>query len=288
MKRMKWAAAAPLALMFAVGVPLASQASPVEESIVRAEQAATCDVADVTIGWGTLERWRSYVSGSIAQGSWDLDGDVAYEMPNFVWSNGSGTVALDGSTAELNATGSITFSGHNDLLRVTIANPTLDVLDETRAVLKLDLEATDMSGAEDVSAEQVEAVTLTLEDGFRVDDRSFTLTASDGVLTEGGVTAFGGFYDVGEPVDPITVSGTIAPDCGDGQAEATGEPRPEATDTPEVTTMAPEPVDADSGAPVLPMVIGAVVLLVIIGAVAYLLSSRKKGSGETEAQVKRS
>ena len=37
-----------------------------------------CEVREVTITWGFKESFRSYISGAIAEGSWQTSGDVGY------------------------------------------------------------------------------------------------------------------------------------------------------------------------------------------------------------------
>ena len=49
-----------------------------------------CEVQDVSITWGFKESFRSYISGSIAQGSWEASGDVGYEIPHFTLTGGTG------------------------------------------------------------------------------------------------------------------------------------------------------------------------------------------------------
>lgn len=269
--------AGPLGLL-AVGV--------LPATVVHAETVSGCEVSDVTVRWGTLERWRSYVSGAISQGGWETDGDASYEMPEFVWSEGTGTVNLEGAVAELSTGGAVRFNGHNDLLQVSISNPVFEVVDSANAVIKLDLEATDMTGAEDVSSEGVEAATFTLDGGLMVDGDTLTLRGVDGVLTDDGVTAFGGFYEAGEPVDPITVTATISPGCGEAAVEPEPEAEPEPTETPELISESPDASDdaseESSDFPVAPVVIGGVALLVIVGAAMYLIGSRKKRISDPE------
>ncbi len=58
--------------------------------------AEGCPVDDATLTWGFKETFRSYISGSIANGEWTVADGATYETPDFGWSDGTGAYDPDG------------------------------------------------------------------------------------------------------------------------------------------------------------------------------------------------
>ena len=48
-------------------------ALPVNKQVVQSESSSTCQVANARLDWGVKESFRSYSSGSIANGEWVTD-----------------------------------------------------------------------------------------------------------------------------------------------------------------------------------------------------------------------
>lgn len=273
-----------------VDAPVA-ETSVVNTQVRPAESIAACEVSDATLTWGTIERWRSYIQGSIAHGGWSEEGNVTYEVPNFVWSEGAGIVALDGVSGTVSFDGTVHFSGHDDLLRVDAGNPTLEIVDAEEAYLLLDLSSTKTDGTEDISGTQVRAVALDIVGTATSGAETLTFTDVAGDLTAEGAAAFGGFYSAGEAVDPLTIEMTAADGCTfavatgaetDGQPETDAPPssdEPAADDAP-----AAEPLqspDMQTQTPWLPIIVGGVAVVVIVGAAMMLISGRKKNTDAT-------
>lgn len=175
------------------------------------QSTAVCEISDAQLNWGTLERWRSYISGSIAKGSWDLEG-TKYEIPEFVWESGVGSIAPGGKGGQLQFAGSVDFSGHDDLLQVTVANPLIDIAGD-KALMMLDLSSTTPTGDEDINVTGALAVEFDLKGVTQISENTFQITAAPGVLTDAGAAAFGGFYEGGETADPLTITATTSVDC---------------------------------------------------------------------------
>lgn len=280
------------ALVGAPSVALAQTPGGGEPTQVRpTESIAACEIVDATLSWGTIERWRSYIQGSIAQGGWSEDGNVRYEMPNFVWTEGTGIAAVNGEAGTVNFEGTVQFSGHDDLLKVDVSNPTLELVDAEEAYLLLDLSSTKQDGTQDTSETQVRAVKLDIAGTATGGGETVTFADVAGNLTAEGAAAFGGFYSAGEAADPLTVELTAANGCEFIVAEAdTPEAEAPGTETPEAKTPeseAPESGDAEAaetqpGAentsefPWVPVIIGGVAILVIVGAGAMLIAGRGK------------
>lgn len=266
--------------------PATAQAAPGEVRHAEprhTESIAACDVTDATLNWGTLERWRAYIQGSIAQGSWSEEGNVAYELPEFRWSEGEGIVAVTAEAGSVNFEGTVVFEGHDGLLNVTLGNPTLEIVDPTEAYLLLDLSSTKQSGEPDIEVKQERAVKLDFNAASgKVDGNTLTFNALEGQLTAEGAAAFGGFYSAGEQVDPVTVTMSTG-DSGCSFVASDEEPVPAPLPEEDDAAEQQEPVDEGSDAteneadfPWLPVVIGGVALLVILGAGIMLFTGRKK------------
>src|SRR5690554_3818989 len=87
-------AATALAPLGLVAAPAASAAA-----------AEGCSVESGTMTWGVKESFRSYISGSIAKGSWEATDGATYETPSFTFTGATGQ--LDAASGA----GAIAFTG---------------------------------------------------------------------------------------------------------------------------------------------------------------------------------
>ncbi|HOY81568.1 MAG TPA: HtaA domain-containing protein [Rhodoglobus sp.] len=210
-------AALAIAAALAVGAPAAAPAAAASP----AAAAPDCTVTDATMTWGFKESFRSYISGTIANGEWTVADGTTYETPDFGWANGTGQIS-DG-VGQIAFTGSIEFTGHGGILDTTVTNPRLVLDGSSRATLLLDVSGTTQQGA-DVDEKAVPFASVDIS-GAEFGDGTVTITAAPAVLTEAGSAAFG-TYEAGEALDPITAqlsadpACTIAPVGGPGLAGA--------------------------------------------------------------------
>jgi len=189
-----------------------------------------CVVESGDITWGFKESFRSYISGTIANGEWLVADGATYETPNFGFSGATGGYDAAAASGLVSFPGSITFTGHGGILNTTVANPQLRFDDESTATLLLDVTGTTQEG-ETVSQSAVEFVTIDLAAASVTDeDGVVTITDAPTVLTEQGSAAFG-TYEAGEAFDPITVSFTTV-DCAAAPAVEPAEVTPEPTAEP--------------------------------------------------------
>ena len=175
-----------------------------------------CQVEDVSITWGFKESFRSYISSSIANGSWEVSGDVGYETPEFTFTGGSGFLAPDRSLGEVGFTGGIVFSGHDGILETSLQNPELVVTGPRQATLVLDVTGDTM---EEVSVNQrdVDFASVTWDCSVETVDADQGVWRVEGaqvVLTQEGSDAFG-TYPPGEKMDPMSFRLEVAPGCLD-------------------------------------------------------------------------
>ncbi len=172
-----------------------------------------CPLTKASLTWGFKESFRSYISGSIANGDWQVAEGASYETPSFGWAQATGQ-ATSSTKAKVAFTGTVRFSGHNGSLNTTIANPTL-VIDGDKATLALDV-----SGAEREAAESGQVQNETFDDiafanvdlsGLKRDGETWSVSGAPTTLTSDGHQAFDS-YPAGAALDPVTFSVTFD-DC---------------------------------------------------------------------------
>jgi len=173
-----------------------------------------CQVEDVSITWGFKESFRSYISSSIANGSWEVSGDVGYEIPEFTFTGGSGFLASDRSSGEVAFTGGIVFSGHDGILETSLQNPELVVTGPREATLVLDVTGDTM---EEVSVNQqdVDFASVTWDGSLETvdaDHGEWRVVDAEVSLTQVGSEAFG-TYPAGEVLDPMSFTLSLTPGC---------------------------------------------------------------------------
>jgi hypothetical protein len=213
-----------------------------------ATDAAGCQVTGATLDWGFKESFRSYISGSIANGEWTVADGATYETPSFGWVDGTGTYDEATGTGQIAFTGSIRFTGHDGLLDTTVANPVIRYDGPGEATLLLDVSGVTQEGAE-VSQEGIDFVTIDLATG-------------DTALTSAGAAAFG-TYETGEAFDPVAITS----DCVvAAPVEETSTPTPTAAPVEDSTT---------SPLLVITIAIGALLLIAIVVIVLLLVRRRR-------------
>ncbi|WP_188511583.1 HtaA domain-containing protein [Conyzicola nivalis] len=212
----------------------------VELTIAAAELAtavAGCVVDDATLTWGFKESFRAYISGSIANGEWTVADGATYAVPDFGWTAGTGGYDAESGEGQLAFAGSIAFTGHSGVLNTTVANPQIRFVDESSALLLLDVSGTTQDGAV-VDNKAVEFAELDLTGVLENEGGAVTITAAPATLTDAGAAAFG-TYPAGEALDPVTVAFTTAADCAVPVEEAAA-----AATTADVDTVSDEnPID---------------------------------------------
>ncbi|GAA3582564.1 hypothetical protein GCM10022198_02250 [Klugiella xanthotipulae] len=178
-----------------------------------AETAETgCPVSAGTLTWGVKESFRAYISGTIANGSWEVADGATYTTPTFGWSNPAGGFSEKTGSGTASFTGSIRFTGHDDILNLTLANPQIEVVSPTEAYLLLDLRSNDPEGNESVRETAVRAATLELTAPLEISSgNTVTRERVAATLTEPGVVAFAEFYEQGADLDPLNFSLTFGP-----------------------------------------------------------------------------
>ncbi|MEV0193701.1 HtaA domain-containing protein [Kitasatospora purpeofusca] len=244
-------AAAPATTAPAVPVPTPSATAPTSPAAPPQAAPAT-EFANGALDWGVRRTFRDYVTGTIAQGRWELSGGAADGGAFYRWTPAKGS--YDPATGALTAafTGSVRFTGlktgDSYGLDLTLADTAITVADG-KGVLRADVSGRTPDGA----VQQLTGVELGTFDpaGLAAEGGLLKAVELPLTLTEAGGKAFGGLYPAGTAMDPLSFAVALdpaaalppLPDLGSAPAVA---PTPSATTAPP-TTPAAAPVAADAG-----------------------------------------
>ena len=257
-----------LSAVAAAVIGAALLAAPAPASAATAETTdQSCTITGGTLTWGLKESFRAYISGSIANGSWETTDGAAYETPSFIWSNGTGSYDPATGTGAVSFTGTVHFTGHDGVLDLTLANPTIEFEGDGAAALLLDARSTDMEGETAVDAQQEWVGEVDLGGAPAVADGAIALTDLPTVLTNSGAAAFAGFYEAGVELDPLNLDLAVA-DC-DAPAEVVAAAEP--AETPPAAPVA----DGSPDIPWAPIIVGGAALIVIGLTAGILIGGRR-------------
>lgn len=250
-----------LAVLAAVGGSLSAAPAAADETADE-----PCAVVSARLDWGFKESFRSYISGSIANGEWSVANGAEYETPSFSWPSGSGEYAP--GAASVAFVGSITFTGHGGILSTTVSDPRLRIDSERSATLVMDITGTTQEGVA-VDAPGTDFVDLDLSAAVvEVVDGVVTITDAPAVLTEAGAEAFG-TYEAGEAFDAVSAVLDTA-GCAAAAAPTTPEPQPSATAEPSA-----QQAEESADVPWLPVAAAGAGVLAVLG--ALLVFWRRRG-----------
>ncbi|PJJ61966.1 HtaA domain-containing protein [Compostimonas suwonensis] len=239
------------------------------------KNASACAVTGGTLTWGFKESFRSYISGSIANGEWTVTDGASYETPDFSWANGTGGIDPATDAGNVAFTGAITFTGHGGVLNTTVANPRIELVDESIGYIVLDVTGTTQEGAP-VSATGVRFVELDLASGEPGGEGEGATSLSNvpATLTAEGAAAFG-TYPEGEAFDPVSYTIETA-DC----ATTVVDDDPEAQDAASSTTTASPELASSTDLSWLIWLIVAFVVVVAAIVALLVVRNRRKGAAE--------
>lgn len=268
MNRFATAATAAVFAATALLVPTAAQAAPI---LATTTASSNCVVTGGELGWGVKEGFRSYISGTIANGSWEVADGASYETPLFGWANPTGEIDAITGEGTVSFAGSIHFTGHDGVLNLQIANPTVVLNGDGTAKLLMDTKSNNAQG--ELVVDEQQAYLGKVEALGQLDPASGAVAfdQAPAVLTADGADAFGGFYASGDELDPVSLTLQLGP-C-EGTPAAPAQSADSNSET--VTLTADEPANS---VPWLPIAIGAVALVVIAVTAGMLIAGRKKGA----------
>lgn len=180
-----------------------------------------CTVADASMTWGIKESFRSYVSGAIAKGEWQVADGARYETPEFGFSHSEGSLSTESLRGLLRFAGLVNFTGHDGLLDVSLSNPVLGIESDAQATLYLTFEGQTMDGVA-TSESDIPFARVDLSSAVVTrDGRSVTVTNAPALLTAEGATALGS-YQAGDQMDPVSFTVLTGLDCAASPAGVQG------------------------------------------------------------------
>lgn len=259
--------------------PAAPQHAAIQPAVPR---PAGCAVQSAELRWGVKESFRSYISGSIANGEWTVSDDMRYETPDFIWDRAQGALSDALDEGRVGFTGAVHFTGHDGAMQLDLADPAIEFAGDDTAYLVLNLGATDTANAGgEATAAEVRAAKIDLSGAVTAEGGDLEVVAAPVRLTAEGAEAFNGEYGSyvsGEELDPVSL--TAATDCS-FEASTAEEPAAPA-ETPDAAEAAePQTEAADPGVPWVPIAVAGVALLVIGVTAGMLIAGRgKKDSTE--------
>ncbi|MGK5732686.1 HtaA domain-containing protein [Streptomyces sp. URMC 124] len=229
------------------------------------------------VDWGVRRTFREYVTGSIAQGSWKLsdgaqDGGALFRFPA-----GKGTYDEAAHTLDAAFTGTVRFTGNH--LDLTLGAVTVTARDG-KGTLTADV--ADGSGS---PQKNVPLVTFDTS-GLKEKDGLAAVTEAPAKLTADGAKAFGGMYQEGAEMDPVSLAVPLGaeakipalPDLGKAPAPSpTGSQ--EADSGRKVSAKSATEASSSSSFPVLPVAAGAAGVVVVAAAVLLALRRRRRSAG---------
>lgn len=266
--------------------PTGAQAlpAPAEEVTVT-----SCTVDTATLNWGLRESFRQYITGAIANGSWDTYGEVRYVDPElsetgavqagtdlFQWAGGTGEVDSSLASGMIGFLGGVHFIGHEGGLELNIANPGIEFDGVDAAYLLLEVSEAPAGTA----GTQVRAAKLDLADRVSASGQALSIAGAPVRLTAEGAAAFNGdsgrgTYVAGQEMDPIFLDATVS-GCELGEMVAADIAADAEGEGGEVTATPISAEGAEPQVPWLPIVIGGVALVVIVVAAGLLFAGRRR------------
>ncbi|MEV1009099.1 HtaA domain-containing protein [Streptomyces sp. NPDC049881] len=249
---------------------------PDEPAEADEQERPEASFATAAVDWGIRRTFREYVTGNIAQGGWELGGGAADGGAVFRFPAGEGTADPGAGTVDAAFAGTVHFTGTD--LDLAIGGVTVTVADGTGTL------AADITTGEGTAEDQPLVTFPADTDALTPDDGLLLLAEVPATLTDEGAEAFGGLYQPGAEMDPLTLAvalddGAELPALPDLGSDPTDAQAPDPTPTAD-----PEPAAADAGnasddtggTPVAVLATGAGALLVIAAAAALITRRNRR------------
>uniref|UniRef100_A0AAU2VA53 HtaA domain-containing protein n=1 Tax=Streptomyces sp. NBC_00003 TaxID=2903608 RepID=A0AAU2VA53_9ACTN len=198
--------------------------------------AAERTVRGGRLDWGIKSSFQSYVTGSVAHGSWILTGGSAtVGGSQFRFHSATGAYDPDSGDFRSAFSGGVHFTGHpkpggGNELDLTIARPSVRI-ENGKGTLHADMTSKAKGSGQVTTQSQVPLASLALA-GINLKGGS-TPIALDNIpatLTSQGAAAFAGYYPAGTALDPVSLSVDT-----EGAPEASNSPSPRASSSAEAS-----------------------------------------------------
>ncbi|WP_431980269.1 HtaA domain-containing protein [Streptomyces qinglanensis] len=180
-----------------------------------AEDPADGAVADGNLDWGVKASFREYVTGPIADGKVTTSGGATRTDSGYRFPHGSGDFAEGALNTSFD--GEVRFRGHAEggsySLDLTFSHLKVKARG-TKGSLLADVRSKDRASGEVSTDKAVTVATLRLGDGALTPHEDvISVKKAPATLTAAGSKAFGGFYQAGDALDPVTVAVSLDEDA---------------------------------------------------------------------------
>ncbi|MGW1072649.1 HtaA domain-containing protein [Streptomyces sp. NPDC002537] len=265
-------------LSLAADVVSAAGPSPSATPSVKAEESSPPkgEFTEAAVDWGVRRTFREYVTGSIAQGSWKLtdgaqDGGALFRFPK-----GKGAYDAEKKALDASFEGTLRFTGKD--LDLALGAVKVAVKDG-KGTLSADVTGNGNGTGKGLPLVTFDASGLTEKDGLAA------VTEAPTKLTAEGAKAFGGVYQEGADMDPVSLAVPL-----DGKAKLPplpdlGKAAPSAAPSAASESAAPvaSPSDSSGSFPVLPVAATGVAVLVAAAAALLVLRKRRAAGATSES-----
>lgn len=177
--------------------------------------ASAATVTGGDLDWGIKASFRNYIENGPGAGTITASaGATRSPDGTFNFQPGSGAYRPAASEVDASFGGQVHFTGHGDILRVTVTDPRISYTGSA-GMLYADVVSTEPFGPNAGTEHQypnVDFATLDLSGVTPVEDGSkLTVTGIPAKLTANGAAAFAGFYPAGTALDPLSFELDYAP-----------------------------------------------------------------------------
>ena len=181
-------------------------------SVCTAE--SSLGVTEASAAWGVKQSFQSYITGSIAKGSWELSG-VSHSDGEFHFAGNSGAVDPKANTGTILFPGSMHFTGHKGVLQLNMSNMEIQWNGNSGSLVAT-VSSNNMEG-QNTDFGRVALANLSFNQ-LNVGDNAASGSATAS-LTQAGAQAFADFYPEGTQLDPISFTASLggAASCAAGQ-----------------------------------------------------------------------
>ncbi|MEU6847052.1 HtaA domain-containing protein [Streptomyces sp. NPDC046716] len=189
--------------------PSASATKPVD--------AVSGEVVDGNLDWGVKESFRTYITGPIAGGKVELSGGAAKNGSVYRFGDASGSYDADAKSLDAKFAGKVRFLGHEEdgAYALDLQFSDLHVTAKgTGGKLVADVSSKDRESGKVTTYDDLTVATLKLGSGdLTAKDDIVELDGAAATLTADGAKAFGGFYEAGAALDPVTAAVSLDEDA---------------------------------------------------------------------------
>ncbi|MYT70782.1 MULTISPECIES: HtaA domain-containing protein [unclassified Streptomyces] len=184
--------------------------SPSASTTTKPADAVSGEVVDGNLDWGVKESFRTYITGPIAGGKVELSGGAAKNGSVYRFGDASGSYDADAKSLDAKFAGKVRFLGHEEdgAYALDLQFSDLHVTAKgTSGKLVADVSSKDRESGKVTTYDDLTVATLKLGSGdLTAKDDIVELDGAAATLTADGAKAFGGFYEAGAALDPVTAA----------------------------------------------------------------------------------